>query len=150
MALILVVDDEDEVRASLKRRLVREGYTVVTADSAEDAANKIRMSEEPFDAVVTDMCMEEADSGLEVLRHAVARDLFTEVIVLTAYGNVSNAVESMRRGAFDYLEKNVPGVDTYEVLVMKVAQALERRRAAIRTVRRLEERAAQQSGSGTA
>jgi DNA-binding NtrC family response regulator len=89
--------------------------------------------------------MEEADSGLAVLKHALARDLFTEVIVLTAYGNVSNAVESMRRGAFDYLEKNVPGVDTYEVLVMKVSQALERRRAAVRTVRRLEERAARQA-----
>ena len=146
MAHILVVDDEDEVRSSLKRRLVREGYAVEPAESAEDAANKIRMATEPFDVVVTDMCMEQADSGLEVLRQAVARDLFTEVIVLTAYGNVSNAVESMRRGAFDYLEKNVPGVDTYEVLIMKVAQALERRRLAIRTIRRLEERAAQEAG----
>jgi DNA-binding NtrC family response regulator len=147
MARILVVDDEEEVRASLKRRLQREGYTVVTAESAADAARVIAEAADSFDAVVTDMCMETADSGLDVLRHAQARDLFTEVIVLTAYGNVSNAVESMRRGAFDYLEKNVPGVDTYEVLVMKVAEALERRRAAIRTVRRLEERAAQQGGS---
>lgn len=145
MVRILVVDDEDEVRASLKRRLQREGYTVTTAESAEDANVRLAQEAEAFDVVVTDMCMEEADSGLDVLRHALARDLFTEVIVLTAYGNVSNAVESMRRGAFDYLEKNVPGVDTYEVLVMKVAQALERRRAAIRTVRRLEERAAKQA-----
>ncbi len=145
MVRILVVDDEDEVRASLKRRLQREGYTVATAESAEDANVRLAQEAEAFDVVVTDMCMEEADSGLDVLRHALARDLFTEVIVLTAYGNVSNAVESMRRGAFDYLEKNVPGVDTYEVLVMKVAQALERRRAAIRTVRRLEERAAKQA-----
>jgi DNA-binding NtrC family response regulator len=145
MAHILVVDDEEEVRASLKRRLQREGYTVATAESAEAAARSIAGAEPGHDAVVTDMCMEEADSGLAVLKHALARDLFTEVIVLTAYGNVSNAVESMRRGAFDYLEKNVPGVDTYEVLVMKVSQALERRRAAVRTVRRLEERAARQA-----
>jgi DNA-binding NtrC family response regulator len=145
MAHILVVDDEEEVRASLKRRLQREGYTVATAESAEAAARSIAGAEPGYDAVVTDMCMEEADSGLAVLKHALARDLFTEVIVLTAYGNVSNAVESMRRGAFDYLEKNVPGVDTYEVLVMKVSQALERRRAAVRTVRRLEERAARQA-----
>jgi len=147
VAHILVVDDEEEVRASLKRRLKREGYTVTTAESAADAAGTISGAAEGFDAVVTDMCMEEADSGLEVLRHALARDLFTEVIVLTAYGNVANAVESMRRGAFDYLEKNVPGVDTYEVLVMKVSQALERRRAAIRTVRRLEERASRQGAA---
>ena len=69
---------------------------------------------------------------------AVARDVFTEVIVLTAYGNVANAVECMKRGAFDYVEKNMPGVDVYELLCLKVQQAVERRRSAVDTVRRLE------------
>ncbi len=141
MANVLVVDDEDAVCEALKRRLQREGYSVTTASSAEEACNIIRSRPEGFDIVVTDMSMEQPDSGLEVLSAAMRRDLFTEVIVLTAYGNVANAVESMRRGAFDYLEKNVPGVDTYEVLVMKVAQAMERRRDAIQTVRRLEQQA---------
>lgn len=141
MAHILVVDDEEEVCAALKRRLQREGHEVETASSAEEACNLLRTRSQAFDVVVTDMAMEQPDSGLEVLSTAISRDLFTEVIVLTAYGNVANAVESMRRGAFDYLEKNVPGVDTYELLVMKVDQALERRRAAIQTVRRLEEQA---------
>jgi len=141
MAHILVVDDEEEVCAALKRRLEREGHQVTTAGSTEDAVRLLRSENAAFDVVVTDMSMEQPDSGLEVLTTALGRDLFTEVIVLTAYGNVANAVESMRRGAFDYLEKNVPGVDTYELLVMKVEQALERRRAAIQTVRRLEEQA---------
>lgn len=141
MANVLVVDDEDAVCEALKRRLQREGYSVTTASSAEEACNIIRSRSEGFDIVVTDMSMEQPDSGLEVLSAAMGRDLFTEVIVLTAYGNVANAVESMRRGAFDYLEKNVPGVDTYEVLVMKVAQAMQRRRDAIQTVRRLEQQA---------
>jgi DNA-binding NtrC family response regulator len=136
------VDDEEEVCAALKRRLQREGYEVTTAGSAAEANETIAIRPQGFDVVVTDMSMETPDSGLQVLGHAISRDLFTEAIVLTAYGNVSNAVESMRRGAFDYLEKNVPGVDTYEVLVMKVEQAMERRRAAVRTVRRLEEQAA--------
>lgn len=139
MAHILVVDDEEEVCAALRRRLQREGHNVTTASSAEEACNLLRSQAQPFDVVVTDMAMEQPDSGLQVLSTAIGRDLFTEVIVLTAYGNVANAVESMRRGAFDYLEKNVPGVDTYELLVMKVDSALERRRAAIQTVRRLEE-----------
>jgi FixJ family two-component response regulator len=65
--------------------------------------------------------------------------VFTEVIVLTAYGNVANAVESMRRGAFDYVEKNVPGVDVYELLALKVEHAMERRHTAVNTIRRLEE-----------
>jgi len=142
MTSILVVDDEEEVCAALKRRLQREGYEVTTAGNAAEAIGAIAARPHGFDVVVTDMSMESPDSGLQVLSHAISRDLFTEVIVLTAYGNVSNAVESMRRGAFDYLEKNVPGVDTYEVLVMKVEQAMERRRAAVRTVRRLEKQAA--------
>lgn len=138
MAKILVVDDEDEVRAALKRRLAREGYEITTAASAAEATELFRDAANGFDVVVTDMSMEEADSGLQVLQEAVTSDLFTEVLVLTAYGNVANAVESMRRGAFDYLEKNVPGVDVYELLAIKIDQAMERRRASVNTVRRLE------------
>ncbi len=144
MSRLLVVDDEDEVRAALKRRLEREGYDVTTASSAGDAVEVIQSQSPSFDVVVTDMSMEETNSGLKVLQDAIAHDIFTEVIVLTAYGNVANAVESMRRGAFDYLEKNVPGVDIYELLALKVGQAMERRRSAISTVRRLEEYAIRQ------
>ena len=139
MSRILVVDDEEDVLAALRRRLEREGYIVDTASSSADAEQAIRSADPAYDVVVTDMSMEEADSGLRVLQEALAHDLFTEVIVLTAYGNVANAVESMRRGAFDYLEKNTPGVDVYELLILKVAQAMERRRTAIATVRRLED-----------
>ena len=56
---------------------------------------------------------------LQVLHAAFTRDLFAEVIVMTAYGNVANAVECMRRGAFDYIEKNAPGLDAFEVLSIK-------------------------------
>jgi len=135
---ILVVDDEEDVRAALKRRLDREGHQVSAAADSAEARQLIESQSPSFDLVVTDMSMEEADSGLSVLQDALAQDIFTEVIVLTAYGNVANAVESMRRGAFDYLEKNVPGVDVYELLAMKVQQALERRRTAVSTMRRLE------------
>ena len=138
MSRVLVVDDEEGVRLALKRRIERESYAVETAASAAEAIERMRKGEQPFDVVVTDMSMEQADSGLEVLREAVAHDVFSEVIVLTAYGNVTNAVESMRRGAFDYIEKNAPSVDIFEVLVAKVKLALERRRASIGTVRRLD------------
>ena len=52
-----------------------------------------------------------------MLQTALTTDVFSEVIVLTAYGNVANAVECMKRGAFDYVEKNIPGVDVFELLV---------------------------------
>ena len=146
MARILVVDDEEDVRAALKRRLEREGHAITTAASAGEAAEIIQVEGHDFDLVITDMSMEETNSGLTVLQDAVSQDIFTEVIVLTAYGNVANAVESMRRGAFDYLEKNVPGVDVYELLVIKATQALERRQSSVSTIRRLEEYVARRQG----
>jgi len=138
MCRILVVDDEEEVREAVQRRLEREGYAVEVAFSAEAGLQRMQNAARAYDIVITDMSMEDADSGIRILEGAVARDVFTEVIVLTAYGNVANAVECMKRGAFDYVEKNMPGVDVYELLILKVQQAVERRRSAVDTVRRLE------------
>jgi DNA-binding NtrC family response regulator len=139
MIRVLVVDDEDEVRAALGRRLDREGYSVTTAGSEVEGLSLLKSAEHPFDVVITDMNMGDANSGMHILEGAVARDVFTEVIVLTAYGNVSNAVECMKRGAYDYIEKNMPGVDVFELLVLKLEQACQRRRQSVQTVRRLEE-----------
>jgi DNA-binding NtrC family response regulator len=138
---VLVIDDEEGVLNAVRRRLEREGYKVSTADNATEALKEIADAEKAFDVVVTDMSMDNPNSGLDVLSAAFARDLFAEVIVMTAYGNVGNAVECMRRGAFDYIEKNSPGVDAYEILSMKIDQAMERRRRDVRTVE-LWERAA--------
>jgi DNA-binding NtrC family response regulator len=139
MCRILVVDDEDGVRASLARRLEREGYKVTQAASEHEGLTAIQRATPPFDVVITDMNMEDQNSGVRILEGAVARDVFTEVIVLTAYGNVANAVECMKRGAFDYVEKNLPGVDVFELLILKVDNAAQRRRQSVLTVRRLEE-----------
>lgn len=138
MNRILVIDDEETVLAAVSRRLERAGHQVVTAPSAEAASAIIQAAEPAFDVIVTDMSIEEPDAGLRVLNAAFARDIFAEVIVMTAYGNVANAVECMRRGAFDYIEKNMPGVDVYELLVMKVESALDRRRQDVRAVERWE------------
>lgn len=129
-----MIDDEEGVLNSVRRRLERGGYKVSTSSHAAEAVSKIAESEKPFDVIVTDMSMDNPNSGLDVLNAAFARDLFAEVIVMTAYGNVGNAVECMRRGAFDYIEKNTPGVDAYEVLAMKIDQAMDRRRRDVRTV----------------
>ncbi len=139
MCRILVVDDEEEVRERIVRRLSRDSvFKVSSADSAKSGSELINQAEPPFDIVITDMVMESEDSGIEILQAALSRDIFTEVIVLTAYGTVSNAVEAMKRGAFDYVEKNIPGVDVYELLLIKIQQAMERRRSSINTLRRLD------------
>jgi DNA-binding NtrC family response regulator len=139
MGKILVVDDEEDVRLSLERRLLREGHTVTISASQAAAIECIEKSQPPFDVVLTDMLMESPSSGVEVLKTTLARDVFTEVIILTAYGNVANAVECMKMGAFDYVEKNIPGVDVYELICIKLEQALDRRRSSLSTVRKLEQ-----------
>jgi len=141
MGRVLVIDDEEAVLASVKRRLERDGYEVETANSAAEGVSKILDQVNPYGVIVTDMSMDNPDSGLQILHAAFTRDLFAEVIVMTAYGNVANAVECMRRGAFDYIEKNAPGVDVYEILSIKIGQAMDRRRRDVRTVE-LWERAA--------
>ena len=144
---ILVIDDEDGVRAAVTRRLTRAGYTVETAGSAAEGMAKIAAVEKAYDAIVTDMSMDTPDAGLQVLHAAFTRDLFAEVIVMTAFGNVANAVECMRRGAFDYIEKNAPGVDAYEALTEKLGQAMDRRRRDVRTID-LWERSTKEEGQG--
>ena len=138
MCRILVVDDEQEVREAVQRRLGRDGYKLESAPNESEGIAALHSAATSYDIVITDMSMQDPASGIHILEAAVARDVFTEVIVLTAYGNVANAVECMKRGAFDYVEKNMPGVDVYELLCIKVQQAVERRRSAVETVRRLE------------
>lgn len=139
MNRVLVIDDEEAVRNAVKRRLEREGYSVITAESQASGIDAIMDNKPPFDVVVTDMVMETPNSGMEILQAALSTDVFTEVIVLTAYGNVANAVECMKRGAFDYVEKNIPGVDVFELLSLKLQQALERRKTSLCTLRRIEQ-----------
>lgn len=139
MCKILVVDDEEEVRAAIQRRLGRDDLKVDVAGGEEEAIEKIKAADPGYDVVLTDMVMDSPGSGMNVLQAAVGQDIFSEVIILTAYGNVSNAVECMKRGAFDYVEKNIPGVDVYDLMSIKVAQALDRRRSSVSTVRRLDQ-----------
>ncbi len=143
MCRVLVIDDEEDVRLALRRRLQRAGFTVELADGEREGLKKLQEANPPFDVVVTDMAMEDSQSGVRVLQQALSQDLLAEVIVLTAYGNVSNAVDCMRRGAFDYVEKNMPGIDAYELVVLKVEEAMEQKRNSMRAIRRFEKLARQ-------
>lgn len=134
MYKVLVVDDEEDVRRAVKRRLERQGMEVETADTAADGVEFIKAADPVYDVIVTDMSMEDPEAGIHILQAAFGRDVFAEVIVMTAYGNVKNAVECMKRGAFDYIEKNVPGVDVYELLAIKIEQAMDRRRSNLAAV----------------
>jgi two-component system response regulator HydG len=115
---ILVVDDEPSMRTTLTILLKRAGYRVSQADDGREALDLL--SKERFQMILTDLKMGEMD-GLELLRRAKTMGPHTEVIIFTAYGTVESAVEAMKLGAYDYMEK--PFNDTE--LLMKVARAME-------------------------
>ncbi len=121
MARILVVDDEDGIREFLAEALGDDGHvTVQAADGVE--ASKI-LAGQSFDLLITDLRMPRLD-GMALLRKVRAEQPEVEVIVMTAYGSVESAVEAMRLGAFDYLQKPISSPGELRLLA---ARALERR-----------------------
>ncbi len=99
---ILIVDDERFIRSSMKELLEMEKYTVETAENGLDA---IRMAEsEKYDIIFCDIKMPEMD-GVEVLTKLVADGVETPIIMISGHGDIETAVDCMRRGAFDFIEK---------------------------------------------
>ena len=121
MAKILVADDEQGLREFVAEALEDDGHSVETAADGQEAVRRI--SRESFDLLITDLKMPKLD-GLGVLRHARAEQPEMEVIMLTAHGSVESAVEAMKLGAFDYLEKPISSPRELRLLA---ARALERR-----------------------
>lgn len=99
---VLVVDDDETFRERLARALTRRGYVVVTADGPEAALTCARR-ESPERAIV-DLRMP-GGSGLDLVSALREIDPGTRILVLTGYGSIPTAVEAMRRGACDYLQK---------------------------------------------
>ena len=101
IAHILVVDDDDGIRSLVKKYLNENLFLVTTADSAEDALEKIKIIK--FDLIVLDIMMP-GKSGLEFLREN-RKELETPVILLTAKAEINERVEGLEVGADDYLPK---------------------------------------------
>ncbi|MBX7197518.1 MAG: sigma-54 dependent transcriptional regulator [Sandaracinaceae bacterium] len=120
---VLVIDDEEGVRSFLAESLERDGHEV---EQAEDGAAGLRAArDEPFDVVITDLKMPKVD-GMGVVRALRVEQPDVELIVLTAHGDVSSAVEAMKLGVYDYLQKPLSGPAAVRNLVKG---ALERRSA---------------------
>jgi DNA-binding NtrC family response regulator len=99
---ILIVDDESEMRAALETTLKREGYDTCTAEDGMEALKFFENNH--FDVVVSDVKMPHLN-GVDLLRAIKQKSPTTSVIMMTAYGDIDNAVEAMRTGAYDYLLK---------------------------------------------
>ena len=133
-ATLLIVDDEDLVRWSLRERFTRDGYTVVEAGTAAGGVDQAPGA----DLVLLDYRLPDGD-GLTVLRRIKDTAPDTPVILMTAFSTVENAVEAMRHGAYDYLNKPF---DLDEV-AMSVEKALEtsRLRSEVKALRGSQARA---------
>ncbi|HEY2407509.1 MAG TPA: response regulator, partial [Polyangiaceae bacterium] len=121
MGKILVVDDQRNMRTTLAMMLRGGGYDV--DEAADGAQGRDLGAAGAYDVVITDLRMGEYD-GIEVLRAVKEAQPMTEVIVMTAYGTIESAVEAMRVGAFDYIQKPF----SEQELIVKVGKAFESRR----------------------
>ena len=134
---VLVVDDKENYLRLFERILEEAGGTQVTC--AGDGAQALALiATQPFDVVVTDLRMPGA-GGFEVLEAVKARDPSTEVVMMTGYATVADAVQAMRLGAYDYLEKPFDP----DAAARVVAGAAERR------ARRLEAATRRTAAEGT-
>jgi len=116
-ASILIVDDEELIRESLRLDFQEMGYITETAVSGEEACALLK--EKEYDLIVTDLIMK-GIGGLEVLRQAKDKHVDQIVFILTGYGELNSAIEALRLGADDYLLKPY----NHDELMLRVAKSL--------------------------
>jgi two-component system response regulator AtoC len=112
---ILVIDDEPNSTKLLKKVLLKKGYSVDEANESPKALEK--MKEENYDIVISDLQMPNL-SGIDLLKSKPDNSLF---IMITGYGSIASAVESMKLGAFDYINKPF-NLDEFQLKVDKAAE----------------------------
>ena len=126
MSKILIVEDEPTQNIQLQRAAKGEGREIFSVENGQQAKDLLQAN--AFDIVVSDIKMETDLEGLEVLKVAKEKDIYTQVILITAYGTPETSIEAMRLGAFDYIERNSPGIDCLNMVSSKISQALEFRK----------------------
>lgn len=121
---VLVIDDEEPIRHMLSLLLKKEGYAVRTAANGEDALKELLTH--TFDLVLSDVRMPKL-GGMELLDEIARRGLQTTVIVMSAFGNREVAIEAIKRGAYDYIDKPFQK-DEILLTLAKAAERLELKR----------------------
>ena len=126
---VLIVEDEEIIRRSLKEVLLGEGYDVGEAESVADALRLAR--ERDFDVAFCDVQLPDGD-GIALLRRLHQLNAHTCILIITAYATVENAVEAFKAGAFDYLVKPV---DTIVLKAKIIAMQIYLQHKAIQQLR---------------
>ncbi len=120
-AYILIIDDEAEAAERFSRLLKRHGHRVDAVISGEEGINKVK--NEKFDLILLDIKLPGID-GIQTLENIKKIDPEVEVIMVTGYGTMSSVVESMRKGASDYIEKPLD----IEKVIFSIEKAFDRRK----------------------
>ncbi|MGV8827763.1 MAG: sigma-54-dependent transcriptional regulator [Breznakibacter sp.] len=126
MAKILVIDDQKSIRNTLKDILEYEGHEVIVAEDGLDGLDKFNAGK--FDVVLTDIKMPNMD-GMEVLEKIIATGTDAPVIMISGHGNIDTAVEAIKKGAYDFIEKPL---DLNRLLVT-IRNAIERNNLVVET-----------------
>lgn len=114
---ILVVDDDPVTLTLLEKRLKKEAYEVETAVDGVSANEKIDSTY--YDIILTDLVMPGGIDGIGVLEKAKEKNIKIDVILITAHASVNNAIEAMKKGATDYLQKPI-NVDEVLLRIEKI------------------------------
>jgi DNA-binding NtrC family response regulator len=137
-ARLLVIEDDEVLRQLLIDVLSEQGYRVEAAETGEEGLNA--MERDVFDVILLDINLPGMD-GMDVLRLAPARQPDAQVVMMTAFGTVDTAVEAMKQGAFDYINKPF----STDELLLTIRRALEEQELR-REVARLRQKARDISG----
>jgi two-component system NtrC family response regulator len=125
MQKVLVVDDEPELVRMIGQTLGAAGFAAVGAASGERALELVNQQE--FDAALVDKNLGRGIDGVEVLRHLRRRQPRCACIIMTAFPSTGSAVEALRIGAQDYVEKPSPELDTIADRVQSAIRAVKLR-----------------------
>ncbi len=138
MYSVLIVEDHDRLREQLGQFYEQEGFRVSTASSGEEGIK--RLGEDKFAIVVSDVKMPGID-GFQLARHVRERYADTDVILITAFGNIKQAVEAMKLGASDYITKPFQ-----PEAIRLVSEKLVERRRLLDEVRELRQKVQNEQG----
>ena len=120
-ANILIVEDDPLQRKLIKENLEQEDYTVFEASSGKEALDIISLH--PVDVAVVDYKLN-GETGISVIQEILEQNPLVTPIVVTAFGNIENAVEAIKKGAYDYIVKPID----FDKFLLVIARALERQK----------------------
>ena len=121
---ILVIEDEDQVRQSYDDMFSFFGYDVESVPNGREGMSRI--TKQDYDIVITDLNMPEMN-GIEVLKYIKKKKPYIEVIVITGYATLENAIEAMKVGAYDYFAKPVD-IEHVRIVLSKCVQQIQSRK----------------------